>query len=98
MNALWLWLAKRVDCRSGGESEWLPGPAHDDWTALDHSLYEAVWHRDVPWANCELSTRDKRRLRPSPCIPFIYPSIWRRGLTATLDLRLDLAYGSMLLR
>jgi DnaJ-class molecular chaperone len=30
------------------DDDWLPGAAHDNWNALDHALYEAVWHCDLP--------------------------------------------------
>jgi len=29
------------------ESEWHPGPAHDNWTQEDYDLYEAVWDCNV---------------------------------------------------
>ena len=32
---------------SDNESDWHPHAAHDNWTWLDHALYEAVWENDV---------------------------------------------------
>lgn len=29
------------------EGDWHPGPAHDNWTAEDYALYEAVWDCDL---------------------------------------------------